>query len=572
MPKPSASNTSAPHDELVFLPLGGCGEIGMNLNMFGFGPEHDRQWVIVDIGVTFGDASTPGIEIIMPDIEFIEQIKDRILGIVLTHAHEDHMGALGRLWPRIGCPVYATPFTMYLVKDRLSEFGLLDEVELREVPLKGHFDLGPFSFDLITLTHSIPEPNALAIRAPLGTILHTGDWKIDMAPQIGEAVDEMALRALGKDGVLAMICDSTNVFSPGEAGSEEGVRAELSKLIGEYDGKGIAVASFASNVARMESIMMAAKDNDRSVCLVGRSMKRMSAAAKSVGLLSQVGRFISEDEAQSIPAAHVLYLCTGSQGEPRAALSRIAAGEHRSVKFHKGDVVIFSSKIIPGNEKGIFALQNALADDGIDIITEKSRPIHVSGHPCRDELTRMYDWVKPQIAIPVHGERRHLLEHARLAKTLGVEKSLAPHNGEMILLASAISDKTPKIVDIVSSGRLHQDGHDIVSASDEGLRLRRKMAYAGHVSVSMVVNGKGRIISGPEPRISGFPEGRGGSVLDELLDAVADEAEAAFDALSSKAQRDEDLIEAKLSSRIRRKVKDLTGKRSVVEVVAHKVK
>jgi len=270
--------------------------------------------------------------------------------------------------------------------------------------------------------------------------------------------------------------------------------------------------------------------------------------------------------------AHVLYLCTGSQGEPRAALSRIAAGEHRSVKFHKGDVVIFSSKIIPGNEKGIFALQNALADDGIDIITEKSRPIHVSGHPCRDELTRMYDWVKPQIAIPVHGERRHLLEHARLAKTLGVEKSLAPHNGEMILLASAISDKTPKIVDIVSSGRLHQDGHDIVSASDEGLRLRRKMAYAGHVSVSMVVNGKGRIISGPEPRISGFPEGRGGSVLDELLDAVADEAEAAFDALSSKAQRDEDLIEAKLSSRIRRKVKDLTGKRSVVEVVAHKVK
>ena len=572
MPKPSASNTSAPHDELVFLPLGGCGEIGMNLNMFGFGPEHDRQWVIVDIGVTFGDASTPGIEIIMPDIEFIEQNKDRILGIVLTHAHEDHMGALGRLWPRIGCPVYATPFTMYLVKDRLSEFGLLDEVELREVPLKGHFDLGPFSFDLITLTHSIPEPNALAIRTPLGTILHTGDWKIDMAPQIGEAVDETALRALGKDGVLAMICDSTNVFSPGEAGSEEGVRAELSKLIGEYDGKGIAVASFASNVARMESIMMAAKDNDRSVCLVGRSMKRMSAAAKSVGLLSQVGRFISEDEAQSIPAAHVLYLCTGSQGEPRAALSRIAAGEHRSVKFHKGDVVIFSSKIIPGNEKGIFALQNALADDGIDIITEKSRPIHVSGHPCRDELTRMYDWVKPQIAIPVHGERRHLLEHARLAKTLGVEKSLAPHNGEMILLASAISDKTPKIVDIVSSGRLHQDGHDIVSASDEGLRLRRKMAYAGHVSVSMVVNGKGRIISGPEPRISGFAEGRGGSVLDELLDAVADEAEAAFDALSSKAQRDEDLIEAKLSSRIRRKVKDLTGKRSVVEVVAHKVK
>jgi len=544
----------------------------MNLNMFGFGPEHDRKWVIVDIGVTFGDASTPGIEIIMPDIEFIEQNRANILGIVLTHAHEDHMGALGRLWPRIKCPVYATPFTMYLVKDRLSEFGLLDEVELREVPLKGHIDLGPFKFDLITLTHSIPEPNALAIHTPLGTILHTGDWKIDMAPQIGEPVDETALRALGKKGVLAMICDSTNVFSPGEAGSEEGVRAELTKLISEFDGKGIAVASFASNVARMESVMMAAKQNDRSVCLVGRSMKRMTAAAKSVGLLSEVGRLISEDEAQAMPAAHVLYLCTGSQGEPRAALSRIAAGEHRSVKFHKGDAVIFSSKIIPGNEKGIFALQNALADDGIEIVTEKSRDIHVSGHPCRDELSQMYDWVNPEIAIPVHGERRHLLEHANLAKSLGIKRALAPHNGEMILLATSDRSHTPRIIDIVSSGRLHQDGNDIVSANDEGLRLRRKMAYAGHVSVSMVVNSKGRIVSGPEPRISGFPEGKNGAVMDELLDAVADEAEDIFDSLPPKAKRDEDAIEAKLKSRLRRKVKELTGKRCVVEAVVHKVK
>lgn len=568
-------------DELVFLPLGGCGEIGMNLNMFGFGPEHDRKWVIVDIGVTFGDASTPGIDIIMPDIEFIEQERANILGIVLTHAHEDHMGALGRLWPRIKCPVYATPFTMYLVKDRLSEFNLLGDVELHEVPLKGSFELGPFGFDLITLTHSIPEPNALAIRTPLGTILHTGDWKIDMAPQIGEPVDEAALRALGKSGVLAMICDSTNVFSPGEAGSEEGVRREISKLVSEYDGKGVAVASFASNVARMESIMMAARDNSRSVCLVGRSMKRMTAAAKSVGLLDTIGRLIDEEEAQSMPAAHVLYLCTGSQGEARAALSRIASGQHRSVKLHKGDAVIFSSKIIPGNEKGIFALQNALADDGIEVVTEKSRPIHVSGHPCRDELSQMYDWVNPKIAIPVHGERRHLLEHARLAKSLGIKHALAPHNGEMILLAAGKGGATPsgaggtqapKIIDIVPSGRLHQDGSDIVSASDEGLRLRKKMAYAGHVTVSLVVNSKGRLLSGPEPRISGFAEGRNGEVLGDLLDAVADAAEAAFDKLSPKARRDEDVIELKLGSQVRRMVKDKTGKRAVVEICAHKVK
>ena len=560
-----ASNSK---NELVFLPLGGCGEIGMNLNLFGFGPADNRKWVVVDIGVTFGGADTPGVEIIMPDIEFIVEHRDNLLGIVLTHAHEDHMGALGRLWPQLKCPVYATPFTMYLVKDRLSEFDLLDDVELHEVPLKGKFSLGPFDFEMITMTHSIAEPNALAIRTELGTILHTGDWKIDEAPQIGEPVDSKALKAVGDEGILAMICDSTNVFSPGFAGSEEGVREELVKLIGEYAGKGVAVASFASNVARLESVMMAAKANDRSVCLVGRSMLRMTAAAKSIGLLGNIGTLLTEDEAQSMPAAHVLYLCTGSQGEPRAALSRIAAGEHRSVKFHKGDVVIFSSKIIPGNEKGIFALQNALADDGVDIITEKMRPIHVSGHPCREELKQMYKWVRPKIAVPVHGERRHLLEHAKLAKSLSPKFSIAPRNGEMIML----SDKGPAIIDIVPSGRLHQDGHAIIADNDEGLRLRKKMAYAGHVSVSLVVNSKGRLISGPEVRISGFPEGREGKILEDMIDSVADEAEDVFEDMSPQARKDEDLIEDRLRSKVKRFVKSYTGKRTHVEVTAHKVK
>ena len=555
-------------DEFVFLPLGGSGEIGMNLNLFGFGPEHDRKWIIVDMGVTFGGPDTPGVEIIMPDIDFIEQHRHNILGIILTHAHEDHMGALARLWDKIRCPVWATPFTMYLVKDRLSEAGLLDDVPLNLVELGGKINLGPFEIDLITLTHSIPEPNALAIRTSLGTVLHTGDWKIDPNPQIGDPVDEKALRKLGDEGVLAMICDSTNVFTPGEAGSEEGVREELTKLIGEYEGRGVAVASFASNVARLESVMMAAKANNRSVCLIGRSMKRMTAAAKSIGLLDGVGALLKEDEAQSMPAAHVLYLCTGSQGEPRAALSRIASGTHRNVKFHQGDVVIFSSKIIPGNEKGIFALQNALADDGVEIVTEKMRDIHVSGHPCRDELAAMYGWVRPEIAVPVHGERRHLLEHAKLAKTFGVKRSYAPRNGEMILLAP----KGPQVVDIVASGRLHQDGNDIVSAHDEGLRLRRKMAYAGHVSVSLVVNSRGKIVSGPEPRISGFPEGKEGALMDELLDEVVEAAENAFDALNPRARRDEDVIEDKLTSKIKRKVRERTGKRTIVEVVAHKVK
>jgi ribonuclease J len=555
-------------DEFVFLPLGGSGEIGMNLNLFGFGPEHDRKWIIVDIGVTFGGPDTPGVDIIMPDITFIEQNRKNILGIVLTHAHEDHMGALARLWDRIKCPVWATPFTMYLVRDRLAEAGLLHDVDLRTVELGGNIEIGPFEIDLITLTHSIPEPNALAIRTTLGTVLHTGDWKIDKAPQIGEPVDEAALRKLGDEGVLTMICDSTNVFSPGEAGSEEGVREELTKLISEYDGRGIAVASFASNVARLETVMMAAKENNRSVCLVGRSMHRMVAAAKSIGLLSQTGALLSEDEARDMPSGHVLFLCTGSQGEPRAALSRIAAGEHRTVKFSRGDVVIYSSKIIPGNEKGIFALQNALADEGIEIVTEKMRDIHVSGHPCRDELAQMYEWVRPQTAIPVHGERRHLLEHAKLAKTLGVKHSYAPRNGEMIKM----SPKGVKVIDIVASGRLHQDGADIVSAQDEGLRLRRKMAYAGHVSVSLVMDAKGKLLSGPEPRISGFPEGPNGKFMDNLLDAVADVAEDAFENLSPRARKDEDIVEDKITGKIKRLLRNQTGKRAIVEVVVHRVK
>ena len=557
-----------PEKDFVFLPLGGSGEIGMNLNLFGAGVPGQRQWVIVDLGVTFGNAETPGVDVIMPDTEFIEDRRHDLLGIVLTHAHEDHMGALARLWPRLRCPVYATPFTMWLVKDRLAEAGLLGEVELIEIPLQGSFELGPFQFDLITLTHSIPEPNALAIRTEFGTVLHTGDWKIDPSPQIGEGVDEAALRALGDEGVVAMICDSTNVFSPGESGSEEGVRKELRQLIGEFDGKSIAVATFASNVARLQSVMYAARENNRSVCLIGRSMKRMTAAAKAVGLLSDVGHILSEEEASAMPVGHVLYLCTGSQGEPRAALSRIAEGSHRSVKFKSGDVVVFSSKIIPGNEKAIFALQNALADDGVEIITEKDRPIHVSGHPNRDELKRMYEWVRPNIAIPVHGERRHLLEHAKFSKTVGAQTSIPGRNGEMIRLAP----HGPKVVDIVPSGRLYEDGGEIVPSTDDGLRLRKKMAYAGHIGVSLVVNEKGRLISGPEPRIVGFPEGRKGEVLDGLLDAVIDAAEEAFGELSQRGRKDEDSIEEKIRGRVKRVVRDLTGKRAVVEIHAHIVK
>ena len=554
-------------NDLLFLPLGGCGEIGMNLNLFGFGPPSSRKWIIVDIGVTFGGLDTPGVDIIMPDSKFIEDNVDDILGIILTHAHEDHMGALARLWPRVKCPVYATPFTMYLVKDRLAEFDLLDDVELIDIPLKGRFDIGPFDIEMITLTHSIPEPNALAIRTDEGVILHTGDWKIDPDPQIGEPVDVAKIQALSQEGILAMICDSTNVFTPGEAGSEGDVRKELSKLISEYDGRGVAVASFASNVARLESVMVAAKENDRSVCLVGRSMERMTRAAKSVGLLKGLPDTLDQEEAANLPSEHVLYLCTGSQGEPRAALSRIANNDHRHVDFKAGDVVIFSSKIIPGNEKGIFALQNALADDGIEIVTEKGRDIHVSGHPCRGELTAMYGWAKPHIAIPVHGERRHLIEHAKLAQGLGISHGIAPHNGEMIKL----SKSGVEIVDIVHNGRLYVDGSEIVSSTDDGIRLRRKMAYAGHVAVSVVIDGKGQLVSGPDTRITGFPVGKNGELLDELIESVSDVAEDAFDSLTRKLRSNEDEVETRIRSHVKRYIKRETGKRTIVDVMAHRI-
>ncbi|HEX3887249.1 MAG TPA: ribonuclease J, partial [Phenylobacterium sp.] len=351
-------------DELVFLPLGGSNEIGMNFNLYGFGPAHDRRWIVVDLGVTFGDQTTPGVEIILPDPAFIEAYADRILGIVLTHAHEDHIGAVAWLWPRIKAPLYATPFTAFVLREKLREADLLDEAEITEVPLGGRIELGPFSLELITLTHSIPEPNGLAIRTPLGTILHTGDWKIDPDPLLGGPTDVDTIRGLGDAGVLAMVCDSTNVFVDGRAGSEAEVRATLMPLIAGLKGK-VAVACFASNVARMDSVCRAAEAAGRRVCLVGRSMRRMSSAAKSVGLMQDLQPFLEENEAGRFPPEKVLYLCTGSQGEPRAALSRIADGTHPHVALGAGDACIFSSRVIPGNEIPIRNLQNKLADRGV---------------------------------------------------------------------------------------------------------------------------------------------------------------------------------------------------------------
>ncbi|MEO8925938.1 MAG: ribonuclease J [Caulobacteraceae bacterium] len=558
--------TKPSQDELVFLPLGGSNEIGMNFNLYGYGPPHARQWIVVDLGVTFGDQTTPGVEIILPDPTFIEEHAKDILGIVLTHAHEDHIGAVAWLWPRLKAPLYATPFTAFLLREKLREAGLLGEAPITEVPLDGTIRLGPFELNLITLTHSIPEPNGLAIRTPLGTILHTGDWKIDPDPLTGAPTDEGAIRRLGDEGVLAMVCDSTNVFVDGEAGSEAKVRGTLNALIGHLKG-GVATACFASNVARMDTIIRAAEANGRRVCLVGRSMIRMSQAARSVGLLEGVGPFLSDSEARHLPKQKVLYLCTGSQGEPRAALSRIAEGNHPHVNLGQGDACVFSSRIIPGNEIPIRNLQNKLADRGVRLYTERDHPgIHVSGHPCRDELKRMYQWARPEIAVPTHGERRHLLEHAALARDLQVPQTIAPRNGDMVRLAPGPA----QIVDEVPSGRLYVDAGVVTPENGEALRERRHAAFNGVLTIAVALDGRGHLAGVPLVKALGLP-GDEDYPLAKALEDLAADAGAALNRLSAEERDIDRTVENALSRAVKKAASRIWKRRPVVETTVLRV-
>lgn len=553
-------------DELVFLPLGGSNEIGMNFNLYGFGPPHDRKWIVVDLGVTFGDLTTPGVEVILPDPAFIAEHADDILGIVLTHAHEDHIGAVGWLWPQLKAPVYATPFTAFLVREKLRDAGILDEVSITEVPLSGTIKLGPFELTLVTLTHSIPEPNGLAIKTPLGTILHTGDWKIDPDPLLGGATDVDFLRSLGDEGVLAMVCDSTNVFVDGRAGSEAEVRVALTKLIGSLSGK-VAVGCFASNVARMDSVIRAAEAADRRVCLIGRSMLRMAAAARSVGFLKDVAPFVTEQEAGYFPSDKILYLCTGSQGEPRAALARIADGSHPHVSLGQGDCCVFSSRVIPGNEIAIRNLQNKLADRGVRLYSDRDHPgIHVSGHPCRDELSDMYHWVRPRIAVPTHGERRHLLEHMAFAKDLQVPEQVAPRNGDMVRLAPGRAE----IIDEVPAARLFVDGRVLTPENSEPLRERRHAAHNGVVIVSLAIDSKGRLADGIDVRSIGLP-GESVADLEEALDDLAECAERAVTGLDKALRQADDEVETAVNRAVKKACQRIWQRRPVVETIVVRV-
>jgi len=549
-------------DELVFLPLGGCGEIGMNLNAYGYGPPHARRWIVVDVGVTFGNSETPGIDLICADPDFL--VGEQIDAVFLTHAHEDHIGAVGLLYPllRTKAPIYATPFTCELVRSKMDERGV-DHKWLKTVSMGATVKAGPFEVTYVTLTHSIPEPNALAIRTPAGVILHTGDWKIDPNPQIGATTDIEGLTALGDEGVLAMVCDSTNVFENGEAGSEETVRLGLIELIAEQK-QAVAVTTFASNVARVKSIIDAANRAGRSVCLVGRSMHRVTAAAKAVGILPARLDFVDEAEAGYLPPENILYLCTGSQGEANAALSRIARGDHRHVALREGDSVIFSSRLIPGNESSVYSLQNTLAEQGIRVIHPRMVPqtIHVSGHPCRDELRRMYQWVRPRIAVPVHGERRHILEHASYARSLQVPEAVAPRNGSLIRLAPGEA----QILDEVPAGRLFLDGSRLVPEGAQGLIERKRLHNSGIIFATVSLDQAGRIVDGPVVIVKGLSE-TDGRVAEESLEILDDAAEAALAGLSKKDRSDDEAIE-RVMGRALRKACDINfGLKPMIEVV-----
>lgn len=550
-------------DELVFLPLGGTGEIGMNFNLYGYGPAKNRKWLAIDLGITFPDATEPGIDVITPDPIFIEGERDNLLGLVLTHAHEDHIGAVPHLWERLKCPLYATPFTAAMLRGKLAEHGLLNDVPLHEIPLGGELTLGPFEMQFVTLTHSIPEPNAIAIRTPLGNVMHTGDWKIDDNPMIGASTDIDTLKAFGDEGVRAIVCDSTNVLSPGRSGSEADVRKNLTALIGTLTGR-VAVTTFASNLARLATIMEAAAANDRSTVLVGRSMHKITAAARETGYLKGVPLPVAEDDAGYLPPDNVLYLCTGSQGEARAALSRIADDSHRHISLSEGDTVIFSSKIIPGNELPIYELHNRLSERGIDVLTEKDHDVHVSGHPCRDELTMMYQWIRPELSIPVHGEPRHLLAHAELAEELQVPEQLVLRNGLMARIAPGPAE----VIDDVPAGRLHLDGRILVRAGEAPLRERRQMSFAGNVVVSLVVDDNGELLADAEVSATGIPD------LEEDLsieDTCAEAAEDAVNRMRKSAKRDDDAVAEAARRAIRGRIRFLWDKKPPVQVLVTRV-
>jgi ribonuclease J len=540
--------------DLRFVPLGGVGEIGVNAYLYG----QDGRWLMVDLGLGFPDDRLPGVDIVLPDLRFIEEQRAFLDGLVLTHAHEDHLGAVPHLWPRLGCPIWCTRFTAAVLRAKLSETDFARDVPIRIVEPNQPFEVAGIGCRFIHVTHSIPDANALVLETKFGRLLHTGDWKLDPAPLVGAKTDAGALEDLGKEGVLAILCDSTNVLSPGTSGSEAEVRDSLTQLIAEQPNR-VVLTSFSSNVARLETAMLAARAAGRELFVVGRSMRRMIDAAREVGYLQNVPPIRDEREAMLLPRHKVFYLCTGSQGEARSALTRIAAGQHQRVHLEPGDTVIFSAKIIPGNERTLYNLHNQLVRSGIEVITEGDHFVHVSGHPCRDELEQMYRWIKPKIAVPVHGEARHLHAHQRLAEQMGVAHAMLIENGDVLRLAPG----RPEVIGEVHVGRMVAETDGLVGTGDELFKTRRRLMNHGTILVGLVLDEHGSVLAPPQLTPVGAIElERFGDRRERAAEAVTD----AIEELSDVAVRDDERIREAARGAVRQALDLPRQRRPIVEV------
>ncbi len=541
---------TTPKDELLFLALGGSNEIGMNVNLYGC----QGKWVMVDLGLTFANAEYPGVELILPDLEFIEQRKADLLGIVLTHGHEDHIGAVAYFAADLGVPLYATPFTATLIRGKLEEEGIADSVKLHVIPMEGSFALGPFGFQFVTLAHSILEMSACVITTPHGKIFHTGDWKLDEQPVIGRPSTAEELTAIGDDGVLALVCDSTNAFNAGDSGSEGSVKADLLKSVKAAKGR-VLLTTFASNAARLQTMGEVARESGRTLCFAGRSLHRIIEAAQANGYLKDMPKTIDMDSVDSLPRHEVMVVATGGQGEARAALARIAEGNH-PVKLEEGDTVIFSSKQIPGNEIAIGVIMNKLAERNILTVTEKQAHVHVSGHPGQPELAKLYNWIRPEVLVPVHGERRHMAEQARFATAHGVKSALVQSNGDVVRLAPG----KPQIIGKERTGRLILDGDTIIAADGQTINERRRLSWYGLVAVAFALDSNDKLLGEPQIRLHGVP-------IEEDIEDFLDEAtEAAVKAIRER-KGDFDKLRESVRLAVRRVATSWTGKKPVVEVM-----
>jgi ribonuclease J len=552
-------NGRSGEDELVFMALGGLGEIGMNVYLYGLGPERSRRWLMIDLGLTFPAENEPGVDVVLPDLRFIEEERSALEGIVLTHAHEDHLGAVIDLWPRLGVPIYATPFTAGMLRSKFAEYGNRVKMPINVVEMGQRFNVGPFDVELVTMSHSIPEPSGVVLRTPHGTVFHTGDWKLDREPLVGAPTDESKIAALGAEGVRVLVCDSTNSFREGRSPSETEVAASLTRVISKAKRR-VAVTTFASNVARVRAVADAARATQRHLVVAGRALHRVIQVAIDTGYLPKDFRYVDQQQASYLDPDEVLMLCTGSQGEPRAALARIAEDQHPDIELNRGDLVIFSSRTIPGNEKAVAKVQNNLAQLGVDIITDADALVHVTGHPRREELKEMYDWLKPVVAIPMHGEARHLREHALLARAAGVREVHAVSNGDMV----RIGPDPVSIIDQAPVGRLYRDGKLIVP-SEGPVRDRRRISIVGIVVVALVLGRRGEILAEPEVLLEGIPaETDDGTPMEEIAFSAAD---GTLRGLPAGKRRDIELVRDAVRRAVRAAIDQAWGKKPIAKVL-----